>query len=425
MIGNTNATIIVGGVTPVEKEFHVQVVDYDGTRIVDERYDNGEIFTLPTPPTHSRLTFLNWVSNAPIVNNQITVTKDVLIGISYTTVSGQNEFDFELNEKTGKTITVNTTGTKEWGDGTSDTSTTHTYTDYGTYTVKTRDYVRSIFGNSSSVPNYSLKRIFMANDITFQSSISGLQNCQMLESISMSSPLSYIGDNCFQYCYSLKTLTFPTPATTIGDTFSVSSNALNSCTNLDTFISEKIPVAQSISNTRLKYISFPNVRFVSSTNLNKDLKKIILEPTSYTTFSQNSMSGNYFVEEIVLPENITTIPTYLCSNNVSLKKINLPNNLTSISNSAFSGCRSLEKLTMPSSLTNIDGFAFSGDYNLIEYDFSNVLAVPTLVNVSAFTNINPKCKMYVPDDLYDTWITSTNWVNFAYYIYKASEKTQS
>ena len=43
------------------------------------------------------------------------------------------------------------------------------------------------------------------------------------------------------------------------------------------------------------------------------------------------------------------------------------------------------------------------------FDFRRCKKVPTLSNVSAFDNTQTDKEIVVPDDLYDTWIGSTNW----------------
>jgi hypothetical protein len=56
------------------------------------------------------------------------------------------------------TVTLNMDGTKDWGDGTSDTSTTHTYASAGDYTITcdgstmTTSSSSGLFGQSSSTP---------------------------------------------------------------------------------------------------------------------------------------------------------------------------------------------------------------------------------------------------------------------------------
>jgi hypothetical protein len=55
------------------------------------------------------------------------------------------------------------------------------------------------------------------------------------------------------------------------------------------------------------------------------------------------------------------------------------------------------------------------------YDFSNHTSVPTLANTNAFTNIPSDCKIIVPDNLYDTWKTATNWSTYTSNIIKKSD----
>ena len=113
------------------------VIDYDGEIIEQVNKLSGETHTLPAGPTnHPKLVFQEWASCDTITNNTVTVTDhDILVGAVYTTASGTNEFDIKLNEESGKTVKFNMTGTKNWGDGTSDTLNTHTYADYGEYTI--------------------------------------------------------------------------------------------------------------------------------------------------------------------------------------------------------------------------------------------------------------------------------------------------
>ena len=117
--------------------YKIIVIDYDGEIIEQVNKLSGETHTLPAGPTnHPKLVFQEWASCDTITNNTVTVTDhDILVGAVYTTASGTNEFDIKLNEESGKTVKFNMTGTKNWGDGTSDTLNTHTYADYGEYTI--------------------------------------------------------------------------------------------------------------------------------------------------------------------------------------------------------------------------------------------------------------------------------------------------
>ena len=94
--------------------------------------------------------------------------------------------------------------------------------------------------------------------------------------------------------------------------------------------------------------------------------------------------------------------------------------------SAFYGCTSLRTvyLTRLSSV-GISGLnsAFNKCTNLELVDFSEATAVPTMNNVSTFSNTNSTFKVVVPDSLYSTWIASTNWSNIASQIVRASDYT--
>ena len=277
------ASISGGGEQPTG-DYTVKVIDYDGTVLLETKGNTGDVITLPTAPTHDKLVFQEWSASVAVTNNTVTIeNNDVMVGAVYTTASGKSEFDITLTKVTGLSVTLNMDGTKDWGDGTSDTATTHTYTAYGDYTIACDGTTinRYVFGQNSSGKTYYCVRARLAN-------------------------VTSIGDNTFSSCYSLTSITIPNGVTSIGD------YTFNSCS--------------------------------------------------------------------------------------SLTSIAIPNGVTSISNSAFSSCSSITK-----------------------YDFSQHTSVPTLSRTDAFEGINQICKIIVPDSLYDSWITATNWSTYADYIYKVSE----
>jgi hypothetical protein len=88
----------------------------------------------------------------------------------------------------------------------------------------------------------------------------------------------------------------------------------------------------------------------------------------------------------------------------------------------FNSCSNLTSITIGKGVTYINSDAFRYCSKALKYVFSaEMTAVPTLASTSAFTGINANCKIYVPDALYDTWITNTNWSTYALYIAKLSE----
>ena len=64
---------------------------------------------------------------------------------------------------------------------------------------------------------------------------------------------------------------------------------------------------------------------------------------------------------------------------------------------------------------------FGGCKSLELVDMTGSIDVPTLSSVNNFANTNNTYKIVVPDSLYDTWITATNWASIASHIMKQSD----
>ena len=208
-VDSNGKVIILGGKALVASdgssgsgEFLVQVIDYDGTVLKQEHLDTGATFTLPNSPTHEGLVFDGWSSPVTIINNTVKVTNsDITIGATYTTASGLSEFDITLTEVTGLSVTLNMDGTKDWGDGTSDTSTTHTYVSTGDYTItcdgSTMNTQSSsgLFGQTDSNINYYVKDVRFGNNVT--SIGQGAFENNNLTSVTIGSGVTSIGNYAF------------------------------------------------------------------------------------------------------------------------------------------------------------------------------------------------------------------------------------
>ena len=345
----------VGGETT--GAYTVKVIDYDGTVLLEQKGNAGDVIELPTAPTHDRLVFQEWSASVAVSNNKVTIAdNDIMVGAVYTTTSGKNEFDITLTKVTGLSVTLNMDGTKDWGDGTSDTETTHTYTAYGDYTIlcdgtkMTTSSSAGLFGQSSGANNDYCTRLIFAG-------------------------VTSIGSYACYKCYSLTSITIPNSVTSIGD------YAFRSCRSLTS-----ITIPSSVTSIR-----------------------------DYACFNCCSLT------DITIPNGVTSIGASAFKDCYSLTNITIPNSVTSIESDAFSGCRSLTSITIPSSVRSIRGYAFGFCYSLTRCDFSRHTSVPTLVNTGTFANINAICKIIVPDNLYDRWIAASNWSTYADYIYKASE----
>ena len=351
-VGGDGGNVDSGG------EFLVQVIDYDGTILKQDHLDTGATFTLPDAPTkHERLLFQEWSSPVDITDNTITVgNSDITIGAVYTTKSGLSEFDITLTKVTGLDVTLNMNGTKDWGDGTSDDLTTHTYASYGDYmitcngTTITASASNGLFGQGGSARNYYCVVARLSN-------------------------ITKINSYALAFCLSLTSITIPKSVTNIGD------------------------------------YSIRFCPFLTSITI----------PKSVTNIGNYAVAYGYSLKSITMPNGVTSILIGSFLDCHSLSSIIMPSGVTSISSSAFDACYSLTSIIIPSGVTLIGGSAFVDCCSILKYDMTSLNAVPTLSNTNAFTGINAIAKIYVPDALYDSWITATNWSTYADYIYKASE----
>ena len=382
---NSSGEIVTGTGTIATEvgtgDFWVKVIDYDGTVLLEKRGNNGDSFDLPPAPSHEGLVFQEWSASCPIIDGKVVIdNNNIMAGAVYTTTSGQNEFDIILTKATGLAVTLNMDGTKDWGDGTSDTNTAHTYTTYGDYTIKcngttmTTSSSSGLFGQSSRTQNYYCIAARFSTIID-NINIYAFRCCYSLTKIVISNTITNIGNYAFNECYSLKNIVIPNNVLTIGE--------------------------YAFTGSELFNIVLP-----------KDIQNI----KSY------EFEGCSILTNIVIPNNIISIDDSAFTYCDSLTNIIIPNKVVTIGAYAFQQCKTLKNIIIPSSVTSIGDYGFGQCFSLVKYDFSQHTTIPS-IGSNTFYQINNIAKIIVPDSLYDEWIAATNWSTYADYIYKASEVT--
>ena len=78
----------------------------------------------------------------------------------------------------------------------------------------------------------------------------------------------------------------------------------------------------------------------------------------------------------------------------------------------FSSNRCLVRVVF-SPISSIASQSFYGCVSLKILDFTKCTVIPTLVNVDAFGNTNDTFEILVPNSLYDQWISTANWAEYA------------
>ena len=411
------------------------------------------MFTLPELPTHDRLIAQEWVCAVAIENNQIEVTdNNILVGISYATKSGLTEFDYELNYGTGKTAYLNMDGTKNWGDGTTDTAYSHTYADYGKYTVtcdgtqvistKASDYFGLTANPSGDGFDYTCVGIRVGNNVTRVGDITIAGN---VRHITIPNSVTLLQSDMFEVCTVAKIATFviANGVTTISGSIGGADHIIIN-NNVTTFTSglswnDETVLPNSVISLKNITLDGRKLRLPSSLQTIGDIKANYIDeidlPSTLTSVGRlnlasvrsltlpNSITAfvgipetNYLIKEFAFPINMGS---YNFNNNTfklaGVEKIILPENATSITGTSTSLNR-VKEIVYPKNI--VSAHCPSTRSGIILHNFSKSITIPEF-NSNLFTN--PLNKVVVPDVLYDQWIATSGWSNYASQIFKASE----
>lgn len=341
--------------------------DYDGTLIETWSLDELQSKTsMPTAPIHERLTFDGW--NWSLENLKAQNTK-MDVGALYKTKSGLSEFVVELNKGTGLKVTLKITGEHDWGDGTVDNTTAHTYTDYGEYLIKVAGSAITAGSSSGSagltagVANY-LKEVNWGKDIISLNSYALFKVTAQFV-MSLHSGINEIKTGCFNSCYGLQHINLPNVVTALQG--SVFANA-------------------------------------------RGMHHISIGDALISFSSSKTFTDCWCLERICFPSTLTTLNSNVLDSCTGLAEVEISKcSVTALSTSFFLDCAKLRHIKLPSTITAVNATAFSGCSNVEYFDFTQLEAVPTLSDANAFTSVSSIIKVVVPDDLYDTWITKSVW----------------
>ena len=302
-IGDTKTIIdaILSGEAPISQ---VRFLDYDGT--VVETYTAKEFATLtelPANPTHEGLTSQGWNWSLADAKTYVADNGVLDIGQMYVTSDGKTRLYISLPE--GRTspilqlyLNANSELDIDWGDSSTHstfTSTTanykserHEYSSSGDYVIAITVVSGGFVLQSSSASNVSL---ILSNGNNSSSSPDLAYN-NAIKKIEIGNGVTSIGNNAFQSCYSLSSITFPDSVTNIGN------NAFDSCYSLSS----------------------------------------VIIPDGVTSIGNNAFRSCYSLSSITIPNSVTKIWQSAFNGCYSLSSITIPNSVTRIDSGAFSGC---------------------------------------------------------------------------------------
>ena len=282
----------------------VTFLDADGTLLKREYLDIGGTATAPSNPTidSNYLTFSGW-SDTELTN----ITESKTIYATYTTKDNATYIFIHI-PTANKAITLRFGGTItsiDWGDGTTNTTLSHTYSAIGDYVIKIvgGTSINNYILNGSS-DNACVLKCYLSNTITSLSS-NAFGSCYSLTSIYLPNRTTNMYNYIFSNCYSLKSIILPSSITSTG------SSLFSSCYSLTSIA---LPRNITSISERLFYLcpTFSSITL----------------PSSITSIDSNAFSGCYNLQQVVInADRVITIQSSTFSSDAYNTKFYVPDNL--------------------------------------------------------------------------------------------------
>jgi hypothetical protein len=204
--------------------------------------------------------------------------------------------------------------------------------------------------------------------------------CENLTSVTIPAGVTSIGNRAFSACTSLTSITIPNSVTSIGE------HAFGSCVNLTgvTIGNSVTSIGEDVFHgcTGLSAINVDanNSTYLSDNGIlyNKAKTTLIKYPKEKTDSS------------FTIPNSVIAIGDDVFSGCTSLTSITIPDNVILIGNNAFNGCTSLTSITMPDTVILVGNKAFFYFTGLISITIPNSVAdieTDAFANCSSLTSV--------------------------------------
>ena len=180
-----------------------------------------------------------------------------------------------------------------------------------------------------------------------------------------------IGDQAFQSCSRLTSVTIPDSVTSIGE------EAFDGCTGLTS-----VTIPESVT-------SIGEYAFCDCTGLTS-----ITISDGVTSIGRSAFINCSSLTSVTIPDSVTSIGDFAFQSCSSLTSVTISDSVTSIGEYAFRDCTGLTSITIPDSVTSIDGAAFFGCTGLTSITIPDGV---TYIGEWAFRDCTGLTSITIPD----------------------------
>ena len=236
-------------------------------------------------------------------------------------------------------------------------------------------------------PAGKIETIFFIPDCVTSIGNNAFETCQNLNSVTIHNLMTNIGNNAFSKC-NLTSVVIGNAVTNIGE------YAFSHCYNL---------TSVTISNS---VINIGSGAFYSCYNLTS-----MIIPDAVTSIGDRAFSNCSGLTSIIIPNSVISIGNEAFSTCRNLTSVIIGSSATNIGSWAFSNCSSLISVTIAGFVTNIGEYAFCFCNNNLSITLLNPIPVNINSNVFLYVDI-ANCTLTVPASSVDAYKAAAVWKDF-------------